>query len=207
MVYPLRNLLISFAIIIIVVLLIVLRAFSTLRSQEKEEERIVQSREVLQKLGPAIVNLQEFEPAAVNYYITSDKKFLDEARFLAGKLKQDSAAMSVLASLDKANAASFTELASIIHKTMALASPELPSQVWQDAGVTSLNPHIRLVDTFKTIASGLEIRHSKALDNSYSQSINFTRYTFSFVRIIFVLIAMYCPALRNIFMWWTKITA
>ena len=83
MVYLLRNLLISFALIVIVVLLIVFRTFSTLRSQEKEQERIRQSRDALQALGPAIVNMQEFESVAVSYFNTRDKKFLDDAHAIA----------------------------------------------------------------------------------------------------------------------------
>jgi hypothetical protein len=61
MVYSLRSLFISFAIVIVVVLLIVLRTFSTLRSQEKGQVKIDQSRLALQTLGPAIINVKEFE--------------------------------------------------------------------------------------------------------------------------------------------------
>lgn len=189
MVYPLRNLLISFAIIIIVVLLIVLRTFSTLRSQEKEEEKIVQSREALQKLGPAIIDMQEFESIAVDYFASSDKKFLNEMITISGRLKQDSAAMAMLASLDKTDRSSFADLADIIHAMTTLASPGLPVQQWQE-GMIPIDHHIPIVTKFKRTAAMLEAKNREILNDSYSQSISFTRYTFSFVRIISVLILL-----------------
>ena len=184
MVYPLRNLLISFVIIIIVVLLIVLRTFSTLRSQENEQKRITQSRDALQKLGPAIINMQEFESLAVNYFNTRDKKFLDDAVSISPKLKQDAADLITLAGQDKANSPSYKEMAAIIHTVLTLTDTSLSVQQRKEAGMLSVDHRIPAVETFKSIANRLEAENREVLNRSYSQSINFTRYTFSFVRII-----------------------
>ncbi|KAK6020356.1 ATPase/histidine kinase/DNA gyrase B/HSP90 domain protein [Ostertagia ostertagi] len=118
MVYPLRNLMISFAVIIIVVLLIVLRTFSALRSQEKEQERIRQSRDALQVLGPANTNIREFEALADNYYNTGDSELLRKSMLMKSLLEQDSVRIGRLvresAPGDKS---SYTELAAISHQT------------------------------------------------------------------------------------------
>ncbi|HEY6504200.1 MAG TPA: PAS domain S-box protein [Chitinophagaceae bacterium] len=181
MVYSLRNLLISFAIVILVVLLIVLRTFSALRSQEKEQEKITQCREALQKLGPAIFNMQEFESVATKYFNTGDSALLDHYHEVEGKLKNDSAGMTLLAANNRESSLSYKELADIIHRMITLSAAGKQAKTEQGEGVVALGP---LIEQFKNIATKLEDENRAVLNSSYSHSIRLTRETFSFVRII-----------------------
>lgn len=184
MVYSLRNLIFSFAIVIFVVLLIVLRTLSALRSQEKEQVKIIQSREALQTLGPAIINMQQFESAAINYFNTGDSDFLVLYNTLGARLRNDSAAMAGLARKNREKRISYSELGAIIHKVITLAPGVMQSQQLKGEAIAGNWQSIPLADTFKNIATKLENENREILNISYGDSIHLTRETFAFVKII-----------------------
>ncbi|MBL7739783.1 MAG: PAS domain S-box protein [Chitinophagaceae bacterium] len=190
MVYSLRSLLLVFAIIIAVVLLILLHTFSALRSQEKEQVLIEQSRTALQKLGPAIIHVKEFESVALRYLATNNERLLERFNKAAAKLQEDSAGIAFLADHLQKGRKQYLELARIIHELCMFNYRNTVMQTMPGSVITSAGHDLPLANTFITIASALENEHRLVLNNSYSNSVRLTRETFSFVRILSVLIAL-----------------
>jgi PAS domain S-box-containing protein len=185
MVYSLRNLVISFAIVILVVLLILFRTFSTLQSQEKEQLTIEQSRKVLQKLGPAITDMQEFESILANYSNTPEGKLLAYYDTILGKLKDDSTSMAGLAAENKEKSLSYEKLAGLIHKMIRFGVSGIQTKQSQgNERKISEETGIDIVENFKKLANQLEEENRRVLNAAYGHSISLTRDTFSFVRII-----------------------
>lgn len=176
MVYSLRNLLISFTIAIIVVMLLVWRTFSSLRSQEREQQRISQSRDAMQKLGPAVINLQEFESVTRGNSPFLNPPFSAQYSTIIARLRNDSSNMALLAAADRENSLQYGQLRDIIHKMIGGTG---------DQGYRS-----ELVTKFKEIVSELEEKYRESLDSAYGKSISLTRETFSFTRIISALLAL-----------------
>ncbi|MBL7744279.1 MAG: PAS domain S-box protein [Chitinophagaceae bacterium] len=190
MVYSIRKLLISFAIVIVVVLLIVLRTFSTLRSQEEEQIGIDRSRIALQKLGPAIIHVKELESVAVSYFSTGDQKLLTLLDKAAGMMNDDSANMISLSYAIAEKGRTYLELARIAHDLSLLSNGDIISQTIPGSAIVSAGHSIPLADKFIDIATQLENENRQILNNSYKKSIGLTRETFSFVRILSVLVGL-----------------
>ena len=184
MIYSLKSLLICFAIVIVVVALMVLRTFSALSSQKKEQGIITTSRAALQILGPAIIDMKEFESIALSYFNTGDNKFLNFHKTSVKKLKNDSVALSSLTIPEEKSRQSYQQLVDIIHTMIAATPSEQQLQGLKSKGVSGTGYSIPLVDTFKTIASRLEEEKRQTLNISYNRNIELTSKTFSFVRII-----------------------
>ncbi|MEI9810851.1 MAG: PAS domain S-box protein [Bacteroidota bacterium] len=184
MVYFLRILLISFTVVIIVVLLIVFRTFSALRSQEREQQKISQSREALQKTGPAIITMQEFESLASDYPEKNDPELSDRYAMLVKKLKADSINMISLAKANPANQSTYKELAEIIHKILTAGDSGIHTGSTSSSALAIAGHRLFLVNKFREMATRLEEGNRQALMVSYNHSIGLTRDTFSFVRVI-----------------------
>lgn len=162
--YSIRNLIIGYCITIGVVLLIVLSTFSNLWAQNKELAKILRAREALQKLQPALVDLQEYE--ALRIKANSDQS---SSANIQRKLQQDSLFLQSLAvshpeSLDK-----YTQLSAIFERARhTLDKDSLASYV----------------ASFKTISESLEDQSRKILSISYDKSLSLTRRAVVFISII-----------------------
>ncbi|MBC7947727.1 MAG: hypothetical protein H7Y42_07590, partial [Chitinophagaceae bacterium] len=174
MVYSLRNLLVSFTVVILVTLLIVLYTFRTLRSQEAEQVKIEQSRDALQKLGPAIINMQEFESIRANYSLYPDSNMTSYHASIFGKLKADSANLIALGNQDKGNGDKYRHLVDLIGGMI------INTNLYVE-GTGKGSPGLLIVEEFKSIAGKLENENREILNRSYSHSIDLTRRTFGFV--------------------------
>jgi PAS domain S-box-containing protein len=179
MVYSLRNLLISFSIVLLVVLLLVLFVFSTLRSQEKEQVRIEQARSAMQVLEPSIVHAQEFKNDFLNQQYNSQFS-LPTSSIAVAKLKTDITNLTGLAKNDTKNGNSYLKLADLIDQLHRIGQHS-------DLMIARVN---RLVAEIKGLAAQLENRNREIINASYAGSLSLTKRTFSFVRALSVLIAV-----------------
>jgi PAS domain S-box-containing protein len=184
MFYSVRNLIITFTLVIAVVLLIVLYTFSTLRSQERELTTIQQSREILQKLGPAINDMQEFESIRANNAGTGQLTTETHYNALLRQLQNDSANMSDLSIRVAAHRTEYGQLTALIHQMLqySIESSLLSSRTNSSRG-------LELTDEFKRVANSLESQNRTILNASYEHTIRLTRAGFTFVRIIAGLLA------------------
>jgi PAS domain S-box-containing protein len=179
MIYSLRNLLISFSIVLLVVLLLVLFVFSTLRSQEKEHDRISQARVAMQALGPAVIHAQEHKNDVLNHLV-NHPSLVPASSGAATKLKEDITVLTRLANEDPGNKASYQRLVFLIDQMNKIDQRS-------ENVVNRLNS---LVGEIKTLTSQLEEENRQVMNVAYSNSHTLTKRTFSFVRALSILIAI-----------------
>lgn len=191
MVYSFRNLLVSFSIIIVVVLLIVLRTFSTLRSQRAEYGKISQARMALQCLGPAIVNIQEFESVSAKYLSSGGGVLLSNYNAAIEELRFDSLNMMVLAQTSTQGRVGYLQLADIIHKMVVPASPVVTPRESPGTALGTISYRMALAGRFKEIATTLEKENWQVLASSYDESIDLTQEMAAFMKIISLLLALF----------------
>jgi PAS domain S-box-containing protein len=188
--YSFRNLVAGFAITITIVLLILLYTFSTHLSEEKELGNIQISREALQKLEPALVNMQEFE-YGLNSFVNSGGE-QQSSFYTAGsvKLQNDSLRLTEIANSDsnKQNATDYRRLAILLHqmKNYAAFILHLYEINGTEAAKTELKKgsYLPIVSDFKTLIEKLETNSREILSSSYNRSITLARKTFIFTGII-----------------------
>jgi two-component system, NarL family, sensor histidine kinase UhpB len=183
--YSFRSLLICFAIVIGMVVWIVFSTFSSLNRQKKEQQRIMQAREVLKISGPSVSNMQQLESLRANYLGTRNEKLLDEFRAAQGRLENDSINFARLAEAGNENAMACRQLAKLIHKMIAYSNESLT-----DSSITSGESGISIVDRFRTTAALLEDRSREVLNTSYSRSSTLTRETVTSVSIIVIVLGL-----------------
>ncbi len=164
--YAIRNLIIVYSVTIGVTLLIVFNVFSTLRLQEKELAAIMVARETLQRLQPAIMNLQDLETATLD----TQKNKASRITKLMELIRQDSVLLQNLVTTQPENKAIFRQLASL--QQMAISNRLQPDSLEN------------LVDRFKITAGKLEDESRKILSSGYNNSVNLTKRTVIFVTII-----------------------
>lgn len=180
--YSFRNLILGYTLTVAVILSILLYIFSTLQSQEKELEHIRQTREAMQVLGPALVNMQELESALIetsNFPTKNIGAFYQEA---LEALQKDSLAIQRLdnAEEDEAISANYKMLLQLQNKTRQLAAGFINRrgdalQSWID----SLTSGTR---SFKSIVSELENINRQGIAESYDHTLNLSRKAFAFVK-------------------------
>jgi PAS domain S-box-containing protein len=189
-VYSLRNLLICFAIVLSVVLWIVFYTFSTLRSQEKEQVRIRQSREILKISGPAINNMQELETLRANYYNTYNNNLLNEYDEALKRVQSDSAKLAKLAGRyapgSAENAATYQQLIRLIHQMTSYSTSHLRPSITYDTQETGM----AITEKFKSRISELEDRSREVLNESYTHSMKLTRETITAVTVIVTVLSL-----------------
>lgn len=184
--YSLRNIIIGYIAVLAVVLLILFIIYSTLISQEKEQVHISEARAALQKLQPAITNAQELELITSNYSRSPDNELSDEYAAVVAKIRIDSVTLSSLSEIVTENKSDYLQLARmtrVITDTCDRIMQLADSKVQSRAVIHSI-----IIKQFKDLASKLEGDNRKILNNAYSNSIGYTRKTFTFVRV--TLIAM-----------------
>lgn len=190
LIYSLRNLIIGYTITIIVVLLILLYTFSTLKSQEKELGKIQKSREALQVLGPALVNIQEFESDLSGYVNSRDKQ--DSVFYKDGinELENDSLQLSkIIATVSATEIASQYKLLLGFQREMkdyASLLLNLNKTKSNDIAKEQLSKGTgsRIVKAFKSVVNKLEDDNRQIISASYSGTISLTKKTFAFVKAI-----------------------
>jgi len=184
MVYSLRNLLISFTIVIIVVLLIVFHTLSTLRAQEQEEDRILSAREVMQQLGPAVIHMQQTGDLVLGNPDQRDSIIRKYFSTAVQQLVSDSAAISRLALSDVTNAGSYHVLNNLQHRLINLALV-FAGGTSPPEGISTVHDFsLQHIDSFKNVAGSIEEEKRQILNTSYARSVNLARETFSFVRLL-----------------------
>ncbi|NOT51071.1 MAG: PAS domain S-box protein [Chitinophagaceae bacterium] len=186
--HSLRNLFIGYTAIVIAVVLIIYYTFSTVRSQEKELATISKTREVLQKIQPVFLDLTEFESQLGTIVIFNKGNYTDAYNEALLKIKNDSALMMQLGTSHSGNRADYHRLASLLHNMTAFAEyllrpgnakkNNLPGNTWHS------NSGKEIITEFKTIADKLEDAGRKTLSASYNNTINLTRRTFDFVKVM-----------------------
>ncbi|MES1226207.1 MAG: hypothetical protein ABUT20_62605, partial [Bacteroidota bacterium] len=190
LIYSLRNLIIGYTITVVVVLLILWYTFSTLQSQEKELGKIQESREALRILGPALVNMQEFESDLYSYVNSGDKREAGFYKEGINELKNDSLQLArIAASAREENIASkYNQLISLQQEMKENTAFILGLIKIQNNDVVKkqLNKGntSRIVKTFKTVVDELEDNNRQIITSSYSDTIDLTRKTFAFVKAI-----------------------
>lgn len=182
MIYSLRNVLISFAIVLLVVLLLVLFVFSTLGSQEKEQATILTARNSMQHLGPASLLVQEFK----TIFLTdlAGPNLSTSTSEIISELKSGRDNILLLADEDPRNKPSYDRLAQLL-SAMIDMDRERSRQDAESPG--KLN---KLVDEYNEITATLEDANRQIMNAAYSNSLGLTHRTFSFVRILSVVIAI-----------------
>jgi PAS domain S-box-containing protein len=184
----LRNLLIGFAAVVIAVVLIVSYTFSSLRSQEKELSTISKTRQVLQHIQPAFIDLTEYESQVGTILIFNKSKQTDAYVAALNKIKSDSVLMMQLAASHPENKEEYYKLAGLLHKMTVFADYVLDShnlKKFDDPDNTwHTNSGKEIITEFKTIADKIEDRGRKTLSTSYNNTIDLTRRTFDFVKIM-----------------------
>jgi CHASE3 domain sensor protein len=190
--YSLRNIIIGYIAVLAVVLLILFIIYSTLISQEQEQDKISKSRIALQKLQPAIANVQEIRIISSNYQLTPNKELLNKYQVLVKKINEDSLTMVMLATLSKESKDYYLQLAALTRKIIDESEAQMQrKEKNQGAGATNYSSEkagAATVDQFKTIAGTLEDRNRQILNTSYGNSLSFTRRTFTYVRVILVVL-------------------
>jgi PAS domain S-box-containing protein len=188
--YSLRNLVIGFAITVLVVLLILLYTFSTLRSQEKELGNIQISREALQKLEPALVNLQSFEYALNSFINSGDKQYANFYTDGLIRLQNDSLRLSEIANSDSINknTAGYLRLAGLLHQMMDFAAFIIRQYEENhfDIAKSELKKGqgLQIITEFKKIVDSLDSNNRRVLSNSYNTSIKLSQKAFVFTGVI-----------------------
>ncbi|HVZ57697.1 MAG TPA: PAS domain S-box protein [Chitinophagaceae bacterium] len=164
--YSIRNLLIGYGIGILVVLLVVWNLFSTLQDQKDSFANILKAREVLQRLQPAIMNLQELETTLADG-ASRPSSHLDS---LLADLRKDSVNLVRLGETRKAYAGTYQVLSGLLARALSGSLPQ-----------DSLE---RLVARFRSVAASQEAQSRDTLSTSYDHSVALTRRTVAFVSII-----------------------
>lgn len=186
--YSLRNIIIGFIAVLAVVLLILFFVYSTLVSQEKEQIRISEARMALRKLEPAINNVQELQMIATNISRQIDASLLSEYQRLVEKIRKDSVELTILAQQVPEDKDSYLQLATI-GRQVTDTCDRIVSLAQQKIS-TNIALHSPIIDKFKTLAATLEARNRDVLNTSYSNSIGYTRRTFTFVRLSLLFLAV-----------------
>jgi len=188
--YSLRNIIIGYIAVLAVVVSILFITYSTLSSQENEQNKISKARIALQKLQPALTNVHEVELVSSNYLHKPDEQLLNEYNDVVLKLRDDSITMVMLSELLPENKKEFLQLAALTQNIIIEFGTEM--QQFRDNKTTSprLNSsntlHSETIKQFKNIASSVEDQNRKLLNTSYSNSLGFTKRTFTFVRVLLV---------------------
>ncbi|MBC7851565.1 MAG: hypothetical protein H7Y31_17605, partial [Chitinophagaceae bacterium] len=133
MFYSLRNIIIGYTAVIAVVLLILFITYSTLKSQEKEQLSIRDSRLALQDLQTASTNIQELKFLHSRQFYLFDSAVQNDRKQLASRLLFDSVALaSHRAQIPEANT-QYNELLALLYENMQhlqadIAEEEMPEQ-------------------------------------------------------------------------------
>lgn len=184
----LRNLIIGYSIAVIIVLLTIWITFSSLRSQEKELETISKTREVLQKIQPTFLDLTDFESQLGTAVIFHNGKLTDAYTEALKKIRNDSASMTQLAASHPENKEEYNKLAGLLHNMTVFADflldPAHEKKIGQPGVPWHNDSGKEIVTAFKTISDKLEAEGRKTLTTSYGHTINLTRQTFDYVKII-----------------------
>ena len=180
----------GFAITIAVVLLVLLYTFSTQLSQRKALGNIQIAREELQKLEPALINMEEFEHS-LNSFVYSNGQ--QQSNFFAvgsGKLEDDSIRLTEIANSDssKQHADDYRRLVNLLHQVKDYASfiihvQKTKSNIVARAELEKGNLTTSISD-FKTGVENLENSNRQILSNSYGKSVSMARKAFIFTGII-----------------------
>lgn len=186
--YSIRNIIIGYAIAIAVVLMILVFTFYNLRSQGKELVKITKARDVLQKLEPGLMDIQEFESDMDNLLFFGKSKSPNSYNEGLKKLQEDSMLLAQLGHSYPENREEYRQLANLIHEmtgfsafaiySYEMKSPDTATNEWQKKSGRGI------VTEFKTIVGKLEEKNRKILSESYGLTMNLTRSTLTFVSII-----------------------
>lgn len=184
--YLLRNIVIAYIAVLAVVLLILFITYSTLISQEKEQIQISQARNALQKTQPAVTNALELERITSNYSRLPDSSLLIQYQELIPKIRQDSLELAHVAQTVESSKEKYFTLATMTRKMTdqgdLIMTPSPGSRNYQPA------LHLREIQKFKDLAEEIENQNRIILNNAYSNSIGYTRKTYTFVRVTLIVL-------------------
>jgi PAS domain S-box-containing protein len=186
--YSVRNIIIGYAIAIAAVLMILGFAFYNLRSPEKELVKIKKAREVLQKLEPGLIDIQEFESDLDKLLFFGKEKYLNSYIEGLKKLRDDSLLLAQLRSTYPEMSNESLRLTGLIHEMTSFSALVIQSPETKNPDTTGSkwqkNAGNRIVTDFKTTVGKMEEENRKNLSKSYDLTINLTKRILTFVTII-----------------------
>lgn len=181
--YSFRNLILGYTLTVAVILLILFYIFSTLQSQEKELHHIRQTREAMQVLGPALINIQEFQSRLIEASTSPAKNIQTIYQGGLSALREDSIAIEKLDKTgnDELTSSNYRQLIRLQEKVKYYSGLVYTASNSSSFSTDSLTFFVK---SFKAIVNNLENKNRQAITASYDHTVALTRKTFGFVKAI-----------------------
>ncbi len=195
MTYSLRNITIAAISVLIIVLLILFFTYDLLIAQEKEQAHIDRSRHAMQQLQPALLHAQELETVCSKFAEKRTPTLLRRFDALRLLMARDSVNFSHLADSIPEDSLEYVQLAGMIpiisQRGSHLIEMSIDSSLSKDSLLGLADENERNITSFIHSIQSLEDSNRQVLNASYASSLNFTRKTYRYIRLIlFILISL-----------------